>query len=84
MLRIATNNALILDGKPTGLALAQCLGGSVVYTPESRLYGRAYREHKMPHVRYSTAHDASPGFGVAGRTKLEADLRELLARLERE
>lgn len=80
MLQITTNNELRLDGKATGLSLAQSHDGTVVYTPESRLSGRAYQEHQMPHKCYSTAHDA-PASGVAGRAQLEADLRELLARL---
>lgn len=83
MLQIATTNALMIDGKSIGLSLVQRRDGSVVYTPESRLSGRSYREHKMPHERYSTAHDA-PASGAAGRAQLEADLRELLARLEQE
>lgn len=83
MLQIATNNALILDGKSIGLSLVQRREGSVVYTPESRLSGQAYREHPMPHPRYATSHDA-PASGAAGRAQLEADLRELLARLEQE
>lgn len=83
MLRIATNNALMLDGKSSGLSLAQRQNGSVVYTPENRLTGQAYREHKMPHARYSAAHEA-PASGAAGRSRLEADLRDLLARLAQE
>lgn len=80
MLQIAANNALLLDGKSIGLSLVQRREGSVVYTPESRLSGQAYREHKMPHARYSTAHDA-PASGAAGRAQLEADLRDLLEKL---
>lgn len=81
MLQHTTDNSLILDGRDTGLKLTQRREGTVVYTPESRLRGQAYREHKMPHARYSTAHDA-PASGAAGRAQLEADLRALLATLE--
>ena len=81
MLQHATDNSLIIDGQATGLKLTQRQSGTVIYTPESRPSGRAYREHQMPHARYSTAHDA-PASGAAGRTQLEADLRALLARLE--
>jgi hypothetical protein len=80
MLQIATNNALILDGKATGLSLVQRREGTVVYTPENRLNGESYREHKMPNARYSTAHDA-PASGAAGRAQLEDDLRKLLVAL---
>lgn len=81
MLQHTTDNSLILDGRDTGLKLTQRREGTVVYTPENRLRGQAYREHKMPHARYSTAHDA-PASGAAGRAQLEADLRALLATLE--
>ena len=81
MLQHATDNSLILDGRDTGLKLAQRRDGTVIYTPESRSSGQAYREHQMPHARYSTAHD-TPASGAAGRGQLEADVRALLARLE--
>ena len=81
MLQHTTDNSLILDGRDTGLKLTQRREGTVVYTPENRLRSQAYREHKMPHARYSTAHDA-PASGAAGRAQLEADLRALLATLE--
>lgn len=80
MLQHATDNSLIIDGRDTGLKLTQRQDGTVVYTPENRLRGQAYRQHEMPHKRYSVAHDA-PASGAAGRSQLEADLRELLARL---
>jgi hypothetical protein len=78
MLQLATNNELILDGKYTGLSLVQRREGTVIYTPERT--GQQYAEHKMPHSRYATSHD-SPASGAAGRSQLEADLRELLGRL---
>lgn len=81
MLQHATDNSLILDGRDTGLKLTQRRDGTVIYTPASYSNGRAYREHQMPHARYSTAHDA-PATGAAGRAQLEADVRALLARLE--
>lgn len=80
MLQITTNNALLLNGKSIGLSLVQRREGTVVYTPDSRLSGRSYREHKMPHRRYSTMHDA-PASGAAGLVQLESDLRELMSRL---
>jgi hypothetical protein len=55
--------------------------GSVVYTPECIIIGRKYQEHTMPHARYSTAHDKTAS-GAAGRAQFEADVRELVARLE--
>lgn len=80
MLQITNNNTLLIDGKSIGLSLVQCREGTIVYSPESRLSGRAYREHKMPHRRYSTAHD-TPASGTAGLVQLESDLRELISRL---
>ena len=77
MIQIDASNRISIDGRDTGLALAQRASGTVVYTPEGR---SAYREHKMPHARYSTAHDA-PASGAAGRAQLESDVRALLERL---
>lgn len=85
MIQQAPDNSLILDGRDTGLKLAQRRDGSVVYTPENRLRGQAYKEHKMPHARYSLSHDAPTDprtgllTGAAGRAQLESDLRDLLA-----
>jgi hypothetical protein len=73
---IDTANRIHLDGQPTGLAVTQRRDGTVVYTPEG--FSTAYREHRMPHARYSLAHDA-PASGAAGRAQFEADLRALLA-----
>lgn len=80
MLTIDNSSRISINGQSTGLALTQRRERTVIYTPEGA--GRAYAEHKMPHARYSTAHDA-PASGAAGRAQLEADLRELLARLEK-
>lgn len=77
MIQIDTANRIILDGQQTGLALVQRASGTVIYTPESKSSGTAYREHKMPEARYSTAHDA-PASGAAGRATLEAHIRFLL------
>lgn len=87
MIHQAADNSLILDGRDTGLKLTQRRDGSVVYTPENRLRGQAYKEHRMPHARYSLGHDAptDPRTGLptgsAGRAQLEIDLRELLTRM---
>lgn len=80
MVQIDTTNRIIINGQRTALAVTQNGNGTVVYTPESRLSGQAYVEHKMPHQRYSLAHDA-PSSGVAGRTEFEADVKALLAKL---
>lgn len=80
MIQIDTANRIILDGQQTGLALVQRASGTVIYTPESKSGGTAYREHKMPEVRYSTAHDA-PASGAAGRAALEEHIRSLLSSL---
>lgn len=78
MLTIDTSNRISIDGQSTGLAVTQRRDGTVVYTPEG--IGRPYAEHKMPHARYSTAHD-SPASGVAGRGQFQADIRALLESL---
>ena len=80
MIQIDTANRIIIDGQQTGLALVQRASGTVIYTPESKAGGTAYREHKMPEARYSTAHD-SPASGAAGRATLEDHVRRLLATL---
>jgi hypothetical protein len=49
-------------------------------TPESVLNNQAYKEHPMPHKRYSLVHDA-PASGVAGRSQFEADVSALIATL---
>lgn len=73
---IDTSNRINLDGHSTGLAVTQRQDGTVVYTPEG--IGRPYAEHKMPHARYSLAHDA-PASGAAGRAQFEMDIRALIA-----
>ena len=75
---IDTSNRLSIDHVQTGLALAQRREGTVIYTPEG--VSTKYVEHKMPHARYSTAHDA-PASGAAGRAQLEADILELMKTL---
>lgn len=78
MLQIDTSDSILIDGRDTGLKVTQRRDGTVVYTPESVISGRKYQEHKMPHARYSTAHD-SPASGAAGRIQFEADIRALMA-----
>lgn len=80
MIAIDTTDRIILDGSNTGLAVTQTSKGTVVFTPESRLSKQAYKEHAMPHKRYSLAHDA-PASGAAGRSQFEADIRALIAKL---
>lgn len=87
-LQIDTSGEIILDFKRTGLKLVQNREGTVIFTPESHSTGQKYKEHKMPHARYSTAHDnprplhATPElaakYKTAGRAQLEADVRALL------
>lgn len=76
MLTIDTSNRISIDGQATGLAVTQRRDGTVVYTPEGT--SRPYAEHKMPHARYSTAHE-KPASGAAGRIQFEEDIRALLA-----
>lgn len=78
MLQIDTSDSILIDRRDTGLKVTQRRDGTVVYTPESVISGRKYQEHKMPHTRYSTAHD-SPASGAAGRTQFEADIHAIMA-----
>lgn len=80
-IQISTNNEIILDGKRTGLGLSQKKEGTLIYTMESLLGGVEYFEHKMPYKRYSAASDI-PNIFCAGRTQLEADIREILKNIE--
>jgi len=92
MLTIDTSNRILINGCDTGLAMTQRREGTVIYTPESRANGARYQEHKMPHARYSAAHDnprplhATPElaakYKTAGRAHLEVDVLALLARLD--
>lgn len=59
-MQISTNNRILIDGEHTGLAVTQRRNQTVVYTPE-KAGGGGYQEHTMPHVRYSTAHEAPRG-----------------------
>ena len=78
MLQIDTVGSILIDGRDTGLKVTQRRDGTAVYTSESVISGRNYQEHKMPHARYSTAHD-SPANGAAGRIQFEADIRVIMA-----
>ena len=83
MIQITSNNALFLNGQPTGLHLVQRNDKTVIYTPENKLTGQMYREHKMPSVRYSMGHNL-PSSGVLGIEQLKHDLCILLDRLSLE
>lgn len=75
---IDTANRIAIDHVQTGLAIAQRREGTVIYTPEG--VSTQYAEHKMPHARYSTAHDA-PASGAAGRSQLEQDILAIIKSL---
>ena len=67
----------------TGLGVAQTKTGTVVFTRETfnqftNPNGLKYKVHKMPHQRYSLAHD-NPSSGVAGRAEFERDLLALMS-----
>lgn len=83
---IDSNTAVIfVDGRDTGLRVAQQKNGTVLYqsevsAPQARSLGcetRPYREISLPYSRYSLAHDA-PASGAAGRAQFEADLLAIL------
>lgn len=88
-IQIDTLNRIILDGQQTGLAVTQTGKGTIVYTPERLATAQKYKEHAMPHSRYSLAHDAPRPIHAAhessvkyatpaGRTQFETDIRTLL------
>lgn len=90
-IEIATDNSIFLDGARTGLKVTQTGQGTVVYIPENAITGVKYKEHAMPKMRYSLAHnDPKPKhatlelaarYPVAGRAQFEADIRVLLAQV---
>jgi len=79
MIQICTDNSIKIDGESTGLYLGQRREGSFVYSAGHG--GANYKEHPMPHPRYSASHDA-PASGAAGRAQLENDIRALFTSLK--
>lgn len=84
-MNIYTDNEIEIDGVKTGLKVTQTGKGTIVYTPErfdfsKNIWVDSYKEHPMPHKRYSLAHD-SPASGAAGRAQFEADIRSLMIAL---
>lgn len=75
---IDSANRIAIDNIQTGLAVTQNAIGTVVYTPEG--VSSRYKEHKMPHVRYSLSHD-KPASGVAGKSQFETDIKELILKI---
>lgn len=73
---INSNNGISINGASTGLYVTQRASGTVVYSAGHG--GKDYKEHSMPHVRYSLAH-ATPASGAAGLNQFEADITSLLA-----
>lgn len=71
-------NRIAIDHIQTGLAVIQNATGTVVYTPEG--ISSRYKEHKMPHARYSLSHD-KPASGVAGKEQFEVDIKKLLEQI---
>lgn len=80
MMTIYTNGNISISGQSTGLGVKQGPYGTIVYTLECVFTGAKYKEHAMPHKRYSLAFDA-PASGAAGRTQFEADVLELIKTL---
>ena len=96
---ISTTNDIIINCRITGLKVTQNQHGTVVYSPEKPkrqdLVGgkmiwreaQKYKEHPMPHQRYSLAHDAptkpdGTPTGAAGAAQFEADVQALLVQLD--
>lgn len=70
MIQIDTTNRIVIDGKPSGLAVAQHLAGSTVYKPETST--SAFQEIRMPKSRYTLSTEA-------GRNEFETDIKAVLA-----
>lgn len=81
MITIYENGDISISGRSTGLAVGQRADRTLVYTKESVFTKAKYKEHTMPHQRYSLAHDA-PASGVAGRAQFEADVLALIGSLK--
>jgi hypothetical protein len=81
MLTIYTNGDISISGASTGLAVKQGPNGTIVHTKESAFTKAEYKEHEMPHQRYSLAAD-TPASGVAGRSEFEADVLALIDKLK--
>lgn len=80
-IKITSSNGIELDGKPINLSVTQAREGTIVYRPENRISGVLYVEYKMPHQRYSLAHDR-PASGNPGRAQFENDIRALWASIQ--
>ena len=90
MFEVDTDTGRItINGAFSGLHVTQARNGTIVYTPEGVPGG--YKEHAMPHARYSLAHNAprplhataalAEKYKTTGRAQFETDVRALLARL---
>lgn len=91
MFGIDTNSGRItINSMFSGLHVTQARAGTIVYTPEGAAGG--YKEHAMPHARYSLAHDAprplhatpelAEKYKTAGRAQFKTDLLALLVSLK--
>lgn len=78
IIEIYENGHINVSGKRTGLAVTQDVRGTIVYTVESKFSGTVYKEHPMPHARYSLEHD-KPASGRAGREDFKRDLLALMS-----
>ena len=86
-IQICTNNGINLDNEPVkladrsiGLFVTQRREGTVVYSAGHG--GLNYREHKMPHARYSLLVEGTAFSGNPGLTQFEADIRSLLLKVQ--
>ena len=69
MIQIDTANCILIDGKQTGLRVAQHLAGSTIYKPETA--SSSFAEIRMPKSRYTLSTEA-------GRAEFEADIKSVL------
>ncbi len=76
-IEIHAKRHILIDNARSGLAVTQDQRGTILYTVESKFSGTTYKEHSLPHSRYSLCID-NPASGCAGRSDFERDLISLI------
>lgn len=76
-MRIYTDNSIEINNVQTGLKVSQDQNKTTVYSSTIK---DGYIEYKMPSERYSLSHD-QPASKIAGRSQFEADIVNLLEKI---
>jgi hypothetical protein len=69
MIQIDTTSRIVINGKPTGLAVRQAIHGSIVYKAETAF--TPYAEVKLPKNRYTLSTEQ-------GQAEFERDILSVL------